>query len=102
MRSPAAFEEHGCRPEVRDSQAKTRGITCEKKRRKRHLPSHKQAKRQQDVCQHHHHQRFLHLLRFEAAAADPQLAVAAAGPPAKAGARGSCGGRASGDGCSGA
>jgi len=35
-------------------------------------------------------------------AADPQLADAAAGPPAEAGARGSCGGRASGDGCSGA
>ena len=34
--------------------------------------------------------------------ADPQLADAAAGPPAEAGARGSCGGRASGDGCSGA
>ncbi|RLM78243.1 hypothetical protein C2845_PM12G03750 [Panicum miliaceum] len=66
----AAFEEHGGRPEanpfgaravrlylreVRDSQAKARGIAYEKKRRKRHPPAHRQAKQQQDAGQHHHH-----------------------------------------------
>ncbi|XP_062221279.1 protein G1-like1 [Phragmites australis] len=63
----AAFEEHGGRPEanpfgaravrlflreVRDSQAKARGIAYEKKRRKRHPPAHRQPKLEQD--QHHH------------------------------------------------
>ncbi|KAG2656213.1 protein G1-like1 isoform X2 [Panicum virgatum] len=75
----AAFEEHGGRPEanpfgaravrlylreVRDTQAKARGIAYEKKRRKRHPPAHRQAKQQQDAGQqqqqhyhpHHHHQ----------------------------------------------
>ncbi|OEL34924.1 Protein G1-like2 [Dichanthelium oligosanthes] len=66
----AAFEEHGGRPEanpfgaravrlylreVRDSQAKARGIAYEKKRRKRHPPAHRQAKQQQDAVQQHHH-----------------------------------------------
>ncbi|XP_062230541.1 protein G1-like1 [Phragmites australis] len=64
----AAFEEHGGRPEanpfgaravrlylrdVRDSQAKARGIAYEKKRRKRHPPAHKQPKMQLQQDQHH-------------------------------------------------
>ncbi|CAN6237236.1 unnamed protein product [Urochloa humidicola] len=67
----AAFEEHGGRPEanpfgaravrlylreVRDSQAKARGIAYEKKRRRRHPPAHRQqqaaAHKQQQQQQH--------------------------------------------------
>ena len=66
----AAFEEHGGRPEanpfgaravrlylreVRDSQAKARGIAYEKKRRKRHPAAHRQPKQQQDGHGQHHH-----------------------------------------------
>ncbi|NP_001136860.1 putative protein of unknown function (DUF640) domain family protein [Zea mays] len=66
----AAFEEHGGRPEanpfgaravrlylreVRDSQAKARGIAYEKKRRKRHPPAHRQPKQQQQQDGQHQH-----------------------------------------------
>ncbi|CAL4889754.1 unnamed protein product [Urochloa decumbens] len=64
----AAFEEHGGRPEanpfgaravrlylreVRDSQAKARGIAYEKKRRRRHPPAHRQ---QQQAAKHQQQQ----------------------------------------------
>ncbi|XP_066324993.1 protein G1-like1 [Miscanthus floridulus] len=71
----AAFEEHGGRPEanpfgaravrlylreVRDSQAKARGIAYEKKRRKRHPPAHRQPKQQQQQQEDAQHQYPLH------------------------------------------
>jgi hypothetical protein len=93
----AAFEEHGGMPEanpfgaravrlylreVRDSQAKARGIAYEKKRRKRHPPAHRQAKQQHDTGasaapHHHHHQAAAHAVmavterRAPADVADP-------------------------------
>ncbi|KAL6888719.1 hypothetical protein ACP4OV_009745 [Aristida adscensionis] len=85
----AAFEENGGRPDanpfgaravrlylrdVRDSQAKARGIAYEKKRRKRNPPASKQPKHHLPAQDHHHH----HHAPAAAAAASSAAASTAA------------------------
>ncbi|KAJ1278030.1 hypothetical protein BS78_04G049000 [Paspalum vaginatum] len=94
----AAFEEHGGTPEanpfgaravrlylrdVRDTQAKARGIAYEKKRRKRHPPAHRQPKAQQLDAQHqHHHNHLAALAPVVVAERCPAADVTAVEPPA--------------------